>query len=52
VRLRRAQGSPTAAPSYSPDNAVARAPYASLGFVETVEREDDELVARLTLAPA
>jgi diamine N-acetyltransferase len=51
-RLRREQGCPTAALSYSPDNAVARALYASLGFVETGEREDDELVARLTLAPA
>ncbi len=35
--------------SVSPDNAAARALYASLGFVETGEVEDDgaELVLRL-----
>jgi diamine N-acetyltransferase len=49
-RLRREQGCPTAALSYAADNAAARALYASLGFVETGEREDDELVARLPLA--
>ncbi len=32
--------------SYDPENQVARRLYASLGFVETGEREDDELVAR------
>lgn len=47
-RLRREHGCPSAALSYSPDNAAARALYRSLGFVETGEREDDELVARLT----
>ena len=32
--------------SYDPENDVARRLYASLGFVETGELEDDELVAR------
>lgn len=32
--------------SYSPDNSVARRLYASLGFVETGEREGEEIVAR------
>ena len=32
--------------SYQPDNTAARALYASLGFVETGEQEDDEVVAR------
>ncbi len=35
--------------SYDPDNAVARQLYARLGFVETGEREDDELVARRSM---
>jgi diamine N-acetyltransferase len=35
-----------AALSYEPENTVARRLYASLGFVETGERADDELVAR------
>ena len=35
-----------AALSYEPENTVARRLYASLGFVETGERVDDELVAR------
>jgi diamine N-acetyltransferase len=48
-RLRRDEGCPTAALSYAPENAAARALYASLGFVETGEREDDEVVARLQL---
>lgn len=32
--------------SYVPENTAARALYASLGFVETGEMEDDEIVAR------
>ena len=35
--------------SYHPDNDAARRTYAGLGFVETGEREDDEVVARLEL---
>jgi diamine N-acetyltransferase len=50
-RLRREHGCPTAALSYAEDNTAAQALYASLGFAETGEREDDELVARLPLAP-
>ncbi|MGW0432698.1 GNAT family N-acetyltransferase [Micromonospora sp. NPDC003197] len=43
---------PNVALSYSPENTAARALYASLGFVETGETEDDgaELVARWTPA--
>ncbi len=33
--------------SYQPTNALARHLYTSEGFVETGEREDDEVVARL-----
>jgi diamine N-acetyltransferase len=33
--------------SYMPENDVARRTYAKLGFVETAERAEDELVARL-----
>ena len=36
--------------SYEPSNARARRLYARLGFVETGEEEDDEIVARYTLA--
>ena len=36
--------------SYSPENTAARELYASLGFVETGEQEDDEVVARWTAA--
>lgn len=35
--------------SYEPANHVAKRVYASLGFEETGEREDDEVVARLQL---
>ena len=51
-RLRREQGCTSAALSYAAENAPARALYPSLGFAETGEREDDELVARLRLGPA
>ena len=40
------QGYREAALSYEPENTVARRLYASLGFVETGERVDDEFVAR------
>ena len=42
-----ADGCDSVALSYSPGNAVARALYLSLGFEETGEMEDDEVVARL-----
>lgn len=35
--------------SYEPENIAAKALYASLGFVETGEVEDDEIVAKLKL---
>ncbi|WP_066495632.1 GNAT family N-acetyltransferase [Abyssisolibacter fermentans] len=35
--------------SYEPENVVAKALYASFGFVETGKIEDGELVAKLTL---
>jgi diamine N-acetyltransferase len=47
-RLLETEGCDSCALSYSPENAVARALYASLGFVETGEQEGDELVARLS----
>lgn len=34
--------------SYQPENTVARALYASLGFVETGEVDGDEVIARLS----
>ena len=43
--LRSSEGATRFALSYVPDNAVARGLYASLGFVETGEREGDELIA-------
>ena len=36
--------------SYQPANTVAKHLYATLGFTETEEWEDDEMVARLSLA--
>lgn len=42
-------GCDTAGLSYESDNAVARALYAGLGFVETGETSDDGIVARLQL---
>lgn len=38
--------------SYNPENHVARKLYADLGFVETGEMEDDEIVARRPITPA
>ena len=49
-RLRDEQEVTGFALSYEPDNVVARGLYRSLGFEETGEREDDEIVARLRLA--
>jgi diamine N-acetyltransferase len=46
--LGREQRATAFALSYLPDNDVASRLYASLGFVETGEREDEEIVARLT----
>jgi diamine N-acetyltransferase len=46
-RLLETGGCRSCALSYAPENAVARALYASLGFVETGELEGDEQVARL-----
>ena len=46
-RLLESEGCGSCALSYSSHNSVARDLYASLGFVETGEVEDDELVARL-----
>ena len=47
-RLLETGGCSSCALSYSPGNAAARALYASMGFVETGEMEDDEPVARLS----
>jgi len=44
--LARYPGYREATLSYEPENVVARRLYTSLGFVETGERVDDELVAR------
>jgi diamine N-acetyltransferase len=44
--LARQPGYREAALSYEPENTVARRLYASLGFVETGERVEEELVAR------
>jgi diamine N-acetyltransferase len=43
---------PNVALSYAPGNTVARNLYASLGFRETGEIEDDEVVARWSRQPA
>ncbi|MFZ0325170.1 MAG: GNAT family N-acetyltransferase [Actinomycetes bacterium] len=47
VERAQAEGRTCAALSYSPANVVARTLYVSLGFLETGETEDDEVVARL-----
>lgn len=44
------EGRVNVALSYSPDNVVAKSLYADLGFIETGEMEDDEIVARLRSA--
>jgi diamine N-acetyltransferase len=49
-RLLETEGCASVALSYSPGNSAARDLYASLGFVETGELEDDEVVARLSPA--
>ena len=45
-RLAAEPGVPNVALSYLPENTAARSLYLSLGFVETGEREGDELIAR------
>ena len=45
--LRERAGAAGFALAYHPDNTVAKGLYASLGFVETGEVDDDEVVARL-----
>ena len=47
----RQGGHPNIALSYQPTNNPARALYTALGFVETGETEDHEVVARLILNP-
>jgi len=47
-RLAAEPDCPNVALSYRPENVAARALYASLGFVETGEIDDDETVARWT----
>ncbi|WP_067497775.1 N-acetyltransferase [Actinoplanes sp. TFC3] len=47
-RLAAEPGTPNVALSYQPANTAARSLYLALGFVETGETEDDEVVARWT----
>lgn len=49
IEQARAESHASVALSYSPENVAARGLYLSLGFVETGEHEDDEVVARLSL---
>ncbi len=48
--LREKYGHRNFALSYQPTNLVAKHLYSKLGFIETNEWEDDEVVARLSLA--
>ena len=50
VTLGKKTGSTAFALSYLPTNTVARRLYQNLGFIETGELEDDELVARKTVS--
>ncbi|BCY06418.1 N-acetyltransferase [Actinoplanes sp. L3-i22] len=47
-RLIAEPGTPNVALSYQPANVGARALYLSMGFAETGETEDDEVIARWT----
>ena len=47
IERARAAGHPSVALSYLPSNEAGRRLYGALGFVETGEREDEEVVARL-----
>ena len=49
--LAKQTGASEFALSYLPTNTAAKHLYSSMGFVETGELEDDELVARLQVAP-
>ena len=49
ARLSDAEGYQDFALSYRPSNTVARHLYQTLGFVETDQREGDEIVARLSV---
>ncbi|MBM2623255.1 GNAT family N-acetyltransferase [Actinoplanes sp. LDG1-06] len=51
-RLIAEPGTPNVALSYAADNTAARHLYRTLGFHETGETEETELVARWTPAPA
>ncbi|GAA4403886.1 GNAT family N-acetyltransferase [Fodinibacter luteus] len=49
--LREHRGASEFALSYDPDNSVAKGLYASLGFAETGEVDEGEVVARLSTGP-
>ena len=51
-RLIAEPGCPNVALSYTPENEDAGRLYRSLGFAETGETEDDEIVARWTRVPS
>lgn len=50
ITMLKEQGHRHFALSYYPHNTVAKHLYSTFGFVETGERDGDEVVARLTLA--